>query len=182
MARLALVSRQVEDTFGYDRAELIGQPVESLIPADLRAAHRCHRAGHPQAPQTRLMGDRARLVGLRKDGTTFPVQISLSPVPTATGRFTLTVIRDATQAPRHHDLAEFARAAAAQARAHRSQDLLDRIVSHLFQVGLSLQAASSQPADVARQRIAEAVQRLDDTIHEIRDHMFAARHRPTPTD
>jgi anti-anti-sigma factor len=181
--RLALVNRRVEDMFGYERAELLGQPVESLIPADLRASHRGHRTGYLQAPQARPMGDRARLVGLRKDGTTFPVQISLSPVPTATGHFTLTVIRDATQAHQHHDLAELARAAVASAQAHRSQELLDRVVSHLFQVGLSLQAASGQPADLARQRIGEAVQRLDDTIHDIRDHLFAARHRlPGLTD
>ena len=83
--------------FGYEHAELIGQPVESLIPADLRAAHRSHRAAYAQAPKAGPMGARAGLVGLRKDGTTFPVEISLSPVPTATGRFTLAVVRDITQ-------------------------------------------------------------------------------------
>lgn len=83
-------------------AELIGQPVEFLIPADLRAAHRGHRARYMQAPQSRPMGDGGQLVGLHKDGTTFPVQINLSPVPTATGHFTLTVIRDATRIPQHH--------------------------------------------------------------------------------
>ena len=71
--------------FGYGHADLAGRPVESLIPADLRAAHCGHRAGYARVPRARPMGDGARLVGLRKDGTTFPVQVSLSPVPTATG-------------------------------------------------------------------------------------------------
>ena len=94
---LALANRRLEEMFGYEHAELIGRPVESLIPADLRAAHRSHRAGYAQAPKAGPMGARAGLVGLRKDGTTFPVEISLSPVPTATGRFTLAVVRDITE-------------------------------------------------------------------------------------
>jgi PAS domain S-box-containing protein len=94
---LALANRRLEEMFGYEHAELIGQPVESLIPADLRAAHRSHRAGSAQVPQAGPMGARAGLVGLREDGTTFPAEISLSPVPTATGRFTLAVVRDITE-------------------------------------------------------------------------------------
>ena len=171
---LALVNRRLEDMFGYEPAELADRPVESLIPADLRAAHRNYRAGYAQAPKARPMGAGARLVGLRKDGATFPVEISLSPVPTATGRLTLAVIRDVTETRRREDLADLARAAVAE-QAHRGQELLDQIVNSLFHVGVSLQAATDLPIDVARERIADAIRRLDDTIREIRDHVFAAR-------
>jgi anti-anti-sigma factor len=171
---LALVNRRLEEMFGYEHAELIGHPVESLIPADLRAAHRNHRAAYVQAPRTRPMGAGARLVGLRKDGATFPVEISLSPVPTATGPFTLAVIRDVTETRRRDDLADLARAAVAE-QAHRGQELLDRIVNSLFHVGVSLQAAIDLPSDVAKLRIAEALRHLDDTIREIRDHVFTTR-------
>ena len=77
---LALASRRLEEMFGYEHGELLGQAVERLIPADLQAAHRSHRATYAKAPRTRPMAD--RLVGLRKDATTFPVEISLSPVTT----------------------------------------------------------------------------------------------------
>ena len=172
---LALVNRRLEDMFGYEHAELIGRPVESLIPADLQEVHRTHRADYGQAPKARPMGAGARLVGLRKDGATFPVEISLSPVPTASGHLTLTVVRDVTEARRREDLADFAQAAVMAEQAHRGQELLDRITTSLYHVGLSLQAAINLPADVARERIGEALQRLDDTIREIRDVAFTTR-------
>ena len=128
---LVLVNRRAEEMFGYEHAELIGQPVESLVPADLRAAHRSHRAGYAQAPTARPMGVGARLVGLRKDGATFPVEVSLSPIPTAASHLTLTVIRDVTETRRHDDLANLARAAAAADQQHSSQELLDKIVNSL---------------------------------------------------
>ncbi len=56
-----------------------------------------------------------------------------------------------------------------------SPELLDRVVGSLFHVGLCLEAAAGLPADVARERISEALRRLDDTIHEIRDHVFRSR-------
>lgn len=171
---LALVNRRLADMFGYQPADLVGRPVESLIPADLRGAHRSYRAGYAQAPKARPMGAGARLVGLRKDGATFPVEISLSPVPTATGRLTLAVIRDVTEARRRDDLAGLARAAVGE-QPHRGQELLDKIVNSLFHVGVSLQAAIELPSDVAKERIAEALWHLDDAIREIRDHVFAAR-------
>jgi anti-anti-sigma factor len=177
--QIVLVNRRLADMFGYEHAELIGRPVETLVPADLRAAHRGYRAGYERAPEARPMGYRARLVGLRKDASTVPVEISLSPVPTATGHFTLAVIRDATEIRRREDLADLARAAVAE-QTHRGQELLDRVVHSLFSVGLSLQAAIDLPSDVARERITEALGRLDDTIHEIRDHLFAIRDRGAP--
>ena len=78
---LVLANRRGEEMFGYLQDELAGHPVESLIPADLRAAHHRHLACYVQAPEAGPMGSGARLVGLRKDGTTFRVEISLSPLP-----------------------------------------------------------------------------------------------------
>ena len=178
--RIVLANRRLADMLGYGRDELIGRPVEDLVPADLRAAHRGHRATYAREPSPRPMRDRARLVGLRKDGATVPVEISLSPVPTATGHFTLTVIRDATEIRKREDLADLAWAAVAE-QADRSQELLDRVVQSLYQVGLSLQAAADLPSDVARERITDALARLDETIQDIRDHAFASGGQPPPS-
>lgn len=177
---IVLANRRLEEMFGYEHAELDGSPVERLIPADLQAIHRSHRAAYAQAPTARPMGAGARLVGLRKDGATVPVEISLSPVPTATGHLTLTVIRDVTETRRLPDLADLARATATAEQAHRGQELLDRISASLSQIGLSLRAAMDLPADVVRQRIAEALEHIDDTIREIRDTALTTRDLETP--
>lgn len=178
--KLTLVNRRLEDTFGYERGELIGQPVETLIPAGLRMAHRGHRAAYTRAPRARPMGAGARLVGLRKDGSTFPVNVSLNPVPTATGHLTLAVIREVIETEQREDLLDLARATVAAEHEHRDAELLDRVVESLFNVGLILQAAADMPHDEARQAIISALQHLDDTIHEIRDHAFSPGPGPQP--
>ena len=170
---IVLASRRLLAMFGYEDGELTGQPVEALVSADLRGAHQEDRAAYARAPVTRPMAGRSRLVGVRKDGATLPVTITLSPVPTASGHFILAVVRDATRAPRLVDLASLARAAVTD-REQQSQELLDRVTSSLFHVGVSLQAAADQPAPVARDRITDALRRLDEVIHEIRDHVFRA--------
>ena len=173
--RLVLANRKAAAMFGYRPGELAGRPVESLMPADLRDAHRLNRAAYALKPTARPMADRARLVALRTDGTTIPVTITLSPVPTASGHFVLAVVRDAAQEHWRDDLTDLVRAALAE-QAHHAEDLLDRVVGSLYRVGLSMHAAADQPAELARERISDAVQRLDDTIHEIRDHVFRSRH------
>jgi anti-anti-sigma factor len=171
---IVLVNQRCAEMFGYERKELIGRLVDSLVPFDVQAAHQGYRAAYNQAPQARPMGERARLAGLRKDGATLPVEISLSPVLTATDNFVLAVIRDATEARRRDDLADLARAAVT-GQSRRMQDLLDRVVHRLFQVGLSLQAAADVPGVEARERISEALVLLDDTIREIRDYALTSR-------
>jgi anti-anti-sigma factor len=172
---LALANLRLEEMFGYEHAELIGRPVESLVPVELQAIHRGHRAGYAQAPRARPMGAGARLVALRKDGTTFPAEVSLSPVATAAGTFTLAVIRDVTEVRR---LADLARAAAA-AKVNLGGELLDSITTSLYDVGLSLQATADLPPDAASKCIAEALRRLDDTIREVRDNAFTTRDQRT---
>jgi anti-anti-sigma factor len=167
--RIVLANRRTAAIFGYRPGELSGQLVESLVPAGLRDAHRLNRAAYALKPVDRPMADRARLAGLRRDGTTIPVTITLSPVPTARGHFVLAVVRDATHARWQDDFTGLVRAALAE-QAQHAGGLLDRVVGSLFHVGLSLDRAAGQPAELARERISEALQRLDDTIHEIRDH------------
>jgi len=170
--RIALVNQRCAEMFGYRREELIGLPVDALVPSDVRTAHQGYRAGYHQAPQARIMAERTRLVGLRKDGATLPVEISLSPVPTASENFVLAVIRDAAETQQRNDLADLARDAAAEAQV--TSDLLDRVVHHLFQVGHSLQTAASLPADVVRARLSDALDQLDSVISEIRDYAFTS--------
>lgn len=173
--RIVLANRQAAAMFGYRPGELAGQLVESLVPAGLRDAHRLDRAAYTLKPVARPMADRARLAGLRRDGSTLPVTITLSPVPTATGHLVLAVVRDATHERWQDDFTGLVRSVLADQVQHAGE-LLDRVVGGLFHVGLSLDRAAGQPAELAREQITEALQRLDDMIHEVRDHAFRSRH------
>ena len=92
--RIVLVNREVERLFGYPREELLGQPVELLVPEAARGEHPGFRAGFYHHPQVRSMGAGRELFGLRKDGTTVPVEIGLTPVVTPEGMFVLSSIVD----------------------------------------------------------------------------------------
>jgi len=93
---IMLVNAQVEAMFGYRREELLGQPVEVLVPERFRESHVADRAGYVAQPQTRPMGSDLDLAGRRKDGSEIPVEISLSPLKTEKGLLVTSVIRDVT--------------------------------------------------------------------------------------
>jgi PAS domain S-box-containing protein len=91
------VNSQTEATFGYRADELIGQPVEMLLPERFRAEHVAQRMAVANDPTLRPMGTDLELFGLRRDGVEFPVDIQLSTVPTKDGRLPVAVIRDVTE-------------------------------------------------------------------------------------
>ena len=88
------VNSQAQELFGYLRDELIGQKVEVLVPESYRSQHHHHRQNFAAAPKTRRMGADLDLYGRRRNGSEFPVEISLSPVSTENGTFVLSAIRD----------------------------------------------------------------------------------------
>lgn len=99
--RIALVNTQTEQLFGYRREELLGELVEVLIPERYRGNHPAHRNGFFLQPRARSMGAELELHGLRRDGTEFPVEVSLSPLETEEGMFVSSAIRDVTERKRY---------------------------------------------------------------------------------
>ncbi len=95
--RIAFVNSHAESMFGYSPHELLRQPVELLVPEAVRAPHVRHRSEYSAAPRVREMGSGLELKGRRKDGSTFPVEISLSPLEESEDQFVVSAIRDMTE-------------------------------------------------------------------------------------
>ncbi len=104
--RVEVVNQQTERLFGYERAELIGKPVELLIPAPVGDKHVFHRGAHAADPGARRSGDAAaspdtmELLAVRKDGSRFPVEVSLAPLSSEPGASTTAIVRDVTERKR----------------------------------------------------------------------------------
>jgi PAS domain S-box-containing protein len=132
---ITLINRQTEVLFGYTPDELLGQPVEILLPTRLQAIHQEHRAQYVADPHTRPMGVGRELMGRRKDATEFPVEISLSAVELASDRLIISIIRDirAQKDMEAHQQQLLDREHAARALAEaavRTRDELFAIISH----------------------------------------------------
>lgn len=105
--RIIALNAQTESLFGYRREELLGQPVERLVPDRMRAEHCLARADYTHQPRCRPMGAGLEVVGRRKDGTEFPAEVSLRPLQTDQGTLVSSAIRDLSERKRtEHALRE----------------------------------------------------------------------------
>ena len=93
---IEMINHQTENLFGYSREEMIGRPIEILIPEELRDKHEDHREGFVKAARVRTMGEGIQLNAIKKNGSRFPVEISLSPIHTEEGMLVSASVRDIT--------------------------------------------------------------------------------------
>jgi PAS domain S-box-containing protein len=121
--KILFANRQVSTLFGYEIAHIIGQPVETLLPERFRHRHVAHRSNYARAVRVRPMGDGLELFALRRDGSEFPVEISLSPIAADDGMIVAAAIRDVTERMRVEKELREARLAAERANLGKSRFL-----------------------------------------------------------
>jgi len=186
---IQVVNGQAERLFGYSRLELRGQSIEMLLPDRFRAAHVRHRFGYFTRPVARAMGANLELYGRRKDGSEFPVDISLSPMESEGGRLVIAAVRDVTDRRetkrKLEETAEavqkqrlFARLIAAQEeeRLRIASDIHDDTIQAMTATSLRMQQLRRHLDDPAQ---VELLNRLDDAVREsikrLRNLMFDLR-------
>lgn len=125
---IRFVNRQTELLFGYDRDDLAGRSIETLVPESFRKVHPAHRTGYFADPKTRPMGAGLQLTALRRDGTEFPVDVSLSHIGTRDDVLVIAAVRDVTEA----------RKAAENARSLVAAEELVRTVMASASIGIAL--------------------------------------------
>jgi PAS domain S-box-containing protein len=124
---IVYANRMTAELFGYDRSELVGQPVEMLLPPRFREAHERHRADYDSAPAPRPMGLGLSLWAMRKGGEEFTAEISLSPLNLDSGQYAAAAIRDVTERRRIEEKALLYRKAQEEVRA---RDEFISVASH----------------------------------------------------
>lgn len=166
---ISLVNKEAEKKFGYDPGELLGQKIEVLVPERYRQKHVDYRRAYSREPILRPMGSGRELFALRKDGTEFPVEISLSPMNPEKGLLVIGIIRDITD--RKMVEQELKQANLELNRSNRELEEFAYIASHDLQEPLRSVAGSCQ---LLRRRYAH---QLDAAAQEFIDFAVAGAKR-----
>lgn len=168
--KIVLVNGQAERLFGYSRQDLQEQPVEVLVPECYRPAHADHRQNYFSDPQVRPMGAGLELYGRRKDGTEFPVEVSLSPLQTESGVLISSAIRDITQRKQAeqelHDLAGMLIDAQEEERRRIGRELHDDVGQRLSVLALTVGKQIKDPSiDQQIKDISRHIRRIAQGLH-----------------
>ena len=160
------LNRQAVAILGWSREELEGREVERLIPDASRGRHRRHRRRYTESPTPRPMGEGLELEALRKDGTTIPVEISLSPSQLGAGHeHVICAIRDISAWRRMRRLSGMIIAAAEQERKHLSRELHDEFLQNLVALKIRVKLLADERDDGERERTrARIAEDIGDTI------------------
>ncbi len=176
--KIVLANGNTEKMFGYSREELVGQPVTILVPESLRERHVKHHKTYFADMQSRPMGIGLNLEGRRKDGSTFPVEIGLSAIETASGKLAVAFITDISERKRLERLEqtqqEEIRALAAsllkaqeEERRRVARELHDQICQQLASLAMDIGKLTADSADTQR-RLEELQSRVVKTSEEAR--------------
>jgi PAS domain S-box-containing protein len=158
---IVLANAQVLEIFGYEAHELIGHPVETLTPARFHDLHRAQRANYALDPLRRSMGSGLQLHGRRRDGSEFPVEVSLSPINTQQGHVILAAIRDVTDR-----VSMEARVDALDRSVRMKNDILAILSHELFSPITTIQGTAAtllnaDPKRLDRETLREMVQGVE---------------------
>ncbi|MGB8857927.1 MAG: PAS domain S-box protein [Ilumatobacteraceae bacterium] len=171
---MLLVNREMERLLGYSRDELLGKPIEMLLPDELRGAHVNHRTTYQAAPTRRGMGRGLPLAARCADGSVFPVEISLAPAEVAGDQVVIATVRDVTANRKADAELESARQRVLLAEDHEriARDLHDTVIQRMFAAGLSLQSVLPVVPEAAKVKIERIIDDQDDAIRELRTAIF----------
>jgi len=182
--QIILVNAQTESLFGYSRDELLGKAVEILIPEKFKHSHQKHTKKYSTNPKTRKMGQGMDLFGVKKNGSTFPIEISLSPLKTEKSLYVSAAVRDVTE----RKIAEREREALLQLKTKNkeleqfayvaSHDLQEplRTISSFVNI-LESKKEFDEESTVIMKYITESVGRMNDLINDLLDYSLIGQNR-----
>ena len=177
--RVVATNSAFDRLFGYEDGALLMQPIDLAVPLPLQGVHALLRQNYETEPMPRPMAASRHLEGLRSDGSTFPVNVSLGRLETASGEHSFAAVHDLSNRIRFE--AEAAKAkrhqAMAEERERIAHDLHDTVIQRLFALGIGLQGLPSQIEESsASAKVSAAVDTIDDVIDDLRSAIYGLRH------